>query len=165
VLYAEGHANAFGVGIADEDIDALIDYINEELKDLQCKPSYKVDFIFNSSNFNGNDILEIAHLKHLWGQGVEEPYVIIENLKITKDNLHLMAADRSPTLKIELDNGTSLIKFKSSQEEFDELYAADGGCLIITALGRCAENIWNDNVYPQLILEDYEITNEVKYYF
>lgn len=165
VLYAEGHANAFGVGVADEDINTLIDYINEELKDLQCRPNYKVDFIFNSSNFNGNDILEIAHLKHLWGQGVEEPYVIIENLKVTKDNLHLMAADRSPTLKIELDNGTSLIKFKSSQEEYDELCAANKGCFIITALGRCAENIWNDNVYPQLILEDYEITNEVKYYF
>ena len=30
VMYAEGHANAFGFGIKYEDIDAFINYVNEQ---------------------------------------------------------------------------------------------------------------------------------------
>ena len=60
----------------------------------------------------------MANFKHLWGQGVEEPLIAIENVKVTKEQLTLMARDRNPTLKITLPNGMSLIKFRSSDEEY-----------------------------------------------
>ena len=46
-----------------------------------------------------NDILDIAELKSLWGQGIEEPYIALTNIKITKDNIYLMSPDKNPTLK------------------------------------------------------------------
>ena len=163
IMYAEGHANAFGFGIRDKAIKEFIDYCNIYLAYTNFEPCYHVDFIFNADNFNGADIIEIAELKSLWGQGIEEPFIVLENIKATNDNVILMSPDKNPTLKITLPNGTSLIKFKSSQEEYTKLKT--NGIITINVVGRCERNIWNGRISPQIIIEDYEITNIIEYYF
>ena len=164
VMYAEGHANALGVGITDEVFSQFVDFSNKELANFDFTPCYKVDFIFYGDDFRGKDIVEIAELKSLWGQGVEEPFVAIEHINIHNGNVTLMSPDKSPTLKITLPNGTSLIKFKSSQEEYEKLHS-ETGCITINVVGKCERNIWNGIVSPQIIIEDYEIVGEQKYYF
>ena len=164
VMYAEGHANALGVGITDENFSTFISYSNQALANFDFTPCYKVDFIFYGDDFRGADIVEIAELKSLWGQGVEEPLVAIEHINIHNGNVTLMSPDKSPTLKITLPNGTSLIKFKSSQEEYEKLHS-ETGCITINVVGKCERNIWNGIVSPQIIIEDYEIVGEQKYYF
>ena len=164
IMYAEGHANALGVGITDEEFKAFIEYSNRELAEFDFTPCYKVDFIFSGSDFRGMDIVEIAELKSLWGQGVDEPLVAIEHINIYAGNVVLMSPDKSPTLKITLPNGTSLIKFKSSQEEYEKL-RSETGCITINIVGKCERNVWNGTVTPQIIIEDYEIVGEQKYYF
>lgn len=164
VMYAEGHANALGVGIMDDWFEDFIDYANEKLAEFDFSPCYKVDFIYDGNDFKGADIVEIAELKSIWGQGVDEPYVAIENIKVSKDNVVLMSADKNPTLKITLPNGTSLIKFKSSQEECDK-FKSELGCITINVVGRCERNMWNGSITPQIIIEDYDIISTTKYYF
>ena len=164
VMYAEGHANALGVGIKDLNFDTFVNYSNRALAEFDFTPCYKVDFIFQGGDFRGNDILEIAELKSLWGQGVEEPLIALENINIHSGNVVLMSADKSPTLKITLPNGTSLIKFKSSKEEF-ETFNSKNGCITINVVGKCERNIWNGIATPQIIIEDYEIVGEQEYYF
>ena len=164
VMYAEGHANALGVGITDKDFTTFINYSNQALANFDFTPCYKVDFIFHGDDFKGSDIVEIAGLKSLWGQGVDEPLVAIEHINIHNGNVTLMSPDKSPTLKITLPNGTSLIKFKSSQEEYEKL-RSETGCITINIVGKCERNIWNGVVSPQIIIEDYEIVGEQKYYF
>ena len=164
VMYAEGHANAMGVGITDPNFATFIEYSNQALAEFDFTPCYKVDFIFNGNDFRGKDIVEIAELKSLWGQGVDEPFVAIEHINVYKGNVTLMSPDRNPTLKITLPNGTSLIKFKSSQEEYDK-FNSEVGCITINVVGKCERNIWNGTVTPQIIIEDYEIVGEQKYYF
>ena len=164
VMYAEGHANALGVGIRDEIFNEFISYSNTALENFDFSPCYKVDFIFNGNNFNSNDIIEIAELKGIWGQGIEEPYIALEDVKISKNNITLMGLEKNkPTLKITLPNKTSLIKFKSSQEEYDSLCSE--GCVTINVVGRCERNMWNGIVSPQILVEDYEIVNKMEYYF
>ena len=164
VLYAEGHANALGTGILDEHFDNFVQYANDILKDFDFTPCYKVDAILNAVNFNSQDIIDIAELKEIWGQGVSEPLMAIENISVTKDNLKLMSPDKSPTLKITLPNGTSLIKFKASSEEYENLYS-ELGCVKINIVGKCEENVWNGIINPQIIVEDYEIVGKTEYYF
>lgn len=164
VMYAEGHASAFGVGILDYEFDNFINTSNALLENFEFIPSYKVDFIFDESNFKSSDIIEIANLKYLWGQGVEEPYIAIENIKISNENIILMSPDKNPTLKIILPNGVSLIKFKSSQEELDKL-KNNNGYTVIAAVGRCEKNVWNGVTSAQILIEDYDVTDTIKYYF
>ena len=134
------------------------------LKEFDFTPCYKVDFIFHGNDFKGKDILDIAKLKTISGQGVEEPLVVIESLNITKNNVTLMSPDKTPTLKITLPNGTSLIKFGSSEEEYKSL-CSESGCVTINVVGKCNANEWNGVVTPQLQIEDYEIVGTSKYYF
>lgn len=164
VFLAEGHANALGVGIYADQIDEFVRYSNLALEEFDFTPCYKVDFIFHGNDFKGKDILDIAKLKTIWGQGVEEPLVVIESLNITKSNVTLMSPDKTPTLKITLPNGTSLIKFGSSEEEYESL-CSESGCVTINVVGKCNANEWNGAVTPQLQIEDYEIVGTSKYYF
>lgn len=164
VFLAEGHANALGVGIADDKIDQFIEYSNYALKDFDFTPCYRVDFIFSASDFRPKDIIDIADLKSIWGQGVEEPLVAFEHINVTKDRVQLMSRDKNPTLKITLPNGMSLIKFGSSDEEYESL-CSESGCVTINVVGTCNKNEWNGVISPQIMIEDYEIVSTSQYYF
>ena len=90
--------------------------------------------------------------------------VAIEQIKVTKDNLTLMSRDRNPTLKITLPNGVEVIKFKSSEEEFESLYTSTG-CVTINVVGYCAVNRYFYNTTPQIKVSEYEIIGKQDYYF
>ena len=159
---AQGHDNALGVGILVEDLDPFIQYSNEALKNCNFEPVYHVDFILDGPQLNDNMILQIASLQGYWGQKMPEPYIAIRDLRLTDTNLDLL---KGTTLKITLNNkNTSLIKFKSSEEEFFELVPRyQGGCTVVDVVGKCTINSWNNQ--PQIKIEDYEITAYEKFYF
>lgn len=165
INWATGHPNAMGCSISKSQLKNFIDYTNKLLKDKDFSPKYEVDFIYDGYNFNSKDVIDLAELKGFWGQEVEEPLIAIENVKITKENIILMSPDKSPTLKITLPNGIELIKFKSSQEEFDALKPIETGALTLTVIGTCDANYWNGSTTGQILIKDYEITKEIKFYF
>ena len=150
-LYAEGHANAFGVAILDENFDSFIEQTNELLKDIDFSPVYRVDAIFNKDTAPSY-ILDINDLKPYYGQGFEAPYIAFEEIKVDSNNLQLMSKDKNPTLKITLDSGIEFIKFKSSEEEYNNLLNT-----VIDIVGTCSANIWYGKITPQVIIEDYSI--------
>lgn len=165
VEYAEGHQSAFGVGIKNENIQKFIDYSNEALKDYDFSPVYQVDFIYQADTVKAKEIQSIGSLNSLWGQGVDEPLIAVENVKIRQNDLRLMGIDSShPTIKITMPNGVCLIKFRSSNDEYEKLYP-ELGCVTINIVGKCELNIWNGIITPQIIIEDYEIVNKIEYYF
>lgn len=164
VFLAEGHANAFGFGIKDSDFDKFIEYSDEALKDVEFSPIYKVDYIFTMQNLDPQIILDIGTLKKFWGQNIDEALVVVENIPVTKDMLTLMSRDSHPTLKIQLPNGVACIKFKSSEEEYNNIYS-ENGCAFITIIGRCEVNRYYNNVTPQILVEDYEILEKKEWYF
>ena len=159
--YAEGHEGAFGVGIYDEDLPHFIAYANELLKDFDFTAKYYIDFEYDAATVTGADILNLADFDNLWGQCIEEPYVLIKNVKITSDNISLL---KGTTLKMALHDDISLIKFRSSETEYDNLYS-DLGCVTINVIGRFQKNVWNGRVNPQILIEDYEIVGRTAYYF
>ena len=166
--YATGHDNALGVCIRDEEFGTFVKYANEALKDFDFTPSYNVDFIYdNPDAIPLGDILANADMEFVCGpgcQGLEENFVAIENIKLTKDNVFLMSPNNKPTLKIRLQNGLDLIKFGSSKEEYETLYS-DLGCVTINIVGKCSKNFWNGIISPQIKIKDYEIVDTKKYYF
>ena len=164
VMYAEGHANAFGVGIKDEDISAFIASTNSALDGFDFTPIYNVDFIYKSDELTPDEVIDIAGMKSLWGQGVEEAEIVVEGIKVHKDNIRILSPDKNPTLKIMLPNGINFMKFRSSEEEYDKLYS-ELGYVTINIVGECERNIWNNKISPQVMIKDYEIVDRANYYF
>lgn len=164
INWAQGHANAHGLSISDENLSKFIDYCNQELKNVEFTPDYRVDFIWQYSDILAKNILDIGNLKHLWGKDVEEALIVIKGIRVTANNLHLMAKDRNPTLKIDLKDNIKAIKFKSGEEEYNNLYT-EQGCVIIDILCKCEINEYCGNINPQLIIQDYEIVSHQDYFF
>lgn len=151
VLYAQGHASAFGIAILDEMFDSFIARTNEILKDIDFSPMYRVDAIF-SEDTDAEYVLHINDLKNYFGTGFEEPYIAVEEVHVNSNNLQLMSKDKNPTVKITLPNGLELLKFKSSQEEYDNLLNT-----VIDVVGTCSANTWMGRTTPQLFIEAYNI--------
>ena len=94
-----------------------------------------------------------------WGQDIDRAYINI-NFKITNSNFQIM---KNNTLKFNLPNGLSIIKFNSTEEEIAKFTTT--GYLELNAVCKCNANDWNGRVYPQLLMEDYEIIDSSKYFF
>ena len=163
IEWAEGHANAFGCCIKDENISRFITITNYLLSNFDFSPVYPVDFIYNSNYVNPQDLLNLASYEELWGEKMDTPMVAIENVKITSGNIFLLGENKT-TLKIVLPNGIELIKFKSSDEEYQLLYS-EIGCVIINVVGQCSANTWAGETTPQILIKDFEIVKKEKYYF
>ena len=161
VLYAEGHQGAFGCGISKDKYDEFIEYSNEKLKDIDFSPFYGVDFIYQGYNLDNYEIMEIGNLEDLWGKGLDEPLVAIENIAITKNDISLLSPDRTPTLKIELPTGISFIKFGATAEEYEELKSHER--MVINVVGKCATNLYGGRANAQIMVEEYEVVRIMDY--
>ena len=162
--YTAGHANAGGVGITDENIDAFLDYCNKELKDFDFTPNYKVDFIINAKELSNykHDLYNLSEYEDIWGQEVTEPYIAVEDLVLTKDNIQVF---KGSTLKIMASGepDVSFVKFKVTEQEIELLTPPSLGCVTIDVIGVCERNSYNDK--PQIIIRDYIIKDRQDYYF
>ena len=163
VEYAQGHASAFGISIPEENYEALVQYVNEAYKDFDCAPIYSVDLIWDGTkDLSAQAFSEIADEEKIWGRGVEDPLIAIEGLRVFGNQLRLFGLEKGkPTLSIQLDDGSSLVKFKSSEEEY-ELLHSDLGYVIINAVGTCTRSNWG---IPQFMIHEYEIIGKNDYYF
>lgn len=165
IIEAAGHEQAFGLSIHESSIPAFLKSLNGYLEDEDFSPCYLVDFVYDEqSDIRGNDLLKISDTNCLWAQDKDIALVLIKNIRVNKDNLFLMSPDKNPTLKITLPNGVSLIRFKSSNEEYKKLYS-DLGCITISVIGSVEKNVWNGNINLQIIVKDYSIENKQEYYF
>ena len=159
VIYVQGHDNAAGLGIQASSINDFLHYIDKKLENVSVEPIYRIDYNFKETNNNNKIILDIARMNDYWGQDIDRAYVNI-NFKITNSNFQIM---KSNTLKFNLLNGLSIIKFNGTEQDINNFTTT--GYLQVNAVCKCNANQWNGQVYPQLIMQDYEIIDSSKYFF
>lgn len=163
VEFVAGHEGAFGIAIKEDNIEDFLKRTDEILQFTPTEACYRVDYLWEGNKVDGQIIEDISGLGHLWGKDVFESKVGIKNLKITADMITLKSPDKNPTICITLED-CEIIKFGSSQEEYEKL-KSENGFITINLVGTCGKNEWNGRVTPQIMLEDYEIVNSSKYYF
>ena len=155
IEFCAGHSSAAGLGIAQDKVNNFLAKFNEQYKNVDQTPIYWVDYIWNSRTVDDGKILDIADL-NIYGQEIPESKVVMEDVTLFPSMITLMSRDKHPTLKIQVGN-ISIIKFKSSEEEYERFCAED---MILTCVCKCNKNEWNGNISPQLICEDYELREE-----
>lgn len=163
VEFVAGHEGAFGIAIKEDNIEDFLKRTDEILQFTPTEACYRVDYLWEGDKVDGQIIEDISGFGHLWGKDVFESKVGIKNLKITADMITLKSPDKNPTICITLED-CEIIKFGSSQEEYEKL-KSENGFITINLVGTCGKNEWNGRVTPQIMLEDYEIVNSSKYYF
>ena len=162
--YAEGHPGAFGLSLNEQNIQTFIEKTDEILSSMNDEAIYYVDYIYDSNNIKGTDILEIAELEDLWGKDIDEPFIAIHGLKITPDMVTIYDK-RGYTIKIKTPSGVDIIKFRASEEECEIFQTNNKGFIEVDIIGRCSKNEWMGNISPQIFLEDFQVIDSNKYYF
>lgn len=161
VTFAAGHDNAFGSRIPNENMETFKNYCKTNLNEKDFVPLYYVDFIYDAEKINGLDILSLGDLSDLWGEGIEEPQILVKNIKVNSSNLELL---KNNTIKISTnrDDNLSYILFKAEEGLYESLYSTYG-LTTINIIGTCARNSYNGQ--PQIIIKDFEIVKKQEYYF
>lgn len=156
IVFCQGHSNAAGLGISSGSVDDFLHSFNTLYRDVDQTPVYHVDYVWNKNTLDSDKILDIG-FANIYGQEIPESLVIIKDICLTPNMITLMSPDKNPTLKIQIGE-VSVIKFKSSQEEYEEFCQDD---MVLTAVCKCNVNEWNGNTYPQLLIEDFELKEEL----
>ena len=134
-----GHSNAFGMCLAEDQIERFLTETDAALADISTEPIYYVDYIYNGTDVQASDILTIATLGNLWGKDFDEALVAVENLKISKDMITVYRKTGN-TLKISLPNKISLMKFNATDEECFKLENFEVAYLSLNIVGKCNQN-------------------------
>lgn len=155
-MYQTGHPNAFGLGILEQNIPAFIQKTDAALVDMKDEAIYYVDYIYDGDYIEPIDILTIADMQDLWGKDIDEPYLCIKGIQISADMVTIYKK-KDNTLKITLNNGISLMKFKATDEQCEMLQVNNNGFYTLDIIGRANKNEWMGHVTAQIFIEDYEV--------
>lgn len=162
--FVEGHANAAGFSLKNNNVSKLYDYANEKLKDVNFNEGYyDADFII-SGNYSDitNLVMDLGSNTSLWGQQNKEPVIIIENITIPKNQIQYIGSKKD-TIKF-VFNGMTYMIFKA-QDIIDEINVFDNDILNITCAGRANINKWGGRIVPQIYVDEIELKESSIYDF
>lgn len=159
---AEGHPMAFGVEFTAQNLERFKTSLRLSFENIKIEPSYDVDFIWSGFDDFDQYILDIADYSTLWGQGVREPYVVLQNVPITKKQYMRM---KNNALRLDIKKHlTTCVKFKAEEacNLFESLLINDDITIYVDIIGTCHVNEYNGNITPQLFIEDFNILSAQK---
>lgn len=160
----EGHANAAGFSLKENNISKLYDYANRELKDIDFNEGYyEADFVI-SGNYSdiGNLVTDLGTHSDLWGQQNKEPVIIVENITIPKKSIQYIGSKKD-TVKFIFNDMVYMI-FKA-QDVIDQINAFSGNTLNITCAGRANINKWGGRTTPQIFIDSIDLKESSVYDF
>lgn len=160
---AEGHANAFGVGLRKSNIEKLTEYANKELANINFNEGfYEADFIVKGNcSFIKEMITDLDRGRELYGQQCDEPLIVVEDITIEPSSCQIIGRNND-TIKFSF-NGVTYIKFHA-KDLINEILKYDNK-ISVTAAGKANMNYWGGRAVPQILLEEIEIKESSKYDF
>lgn len=156
--YVLGHPLAFGCSISNYNLDKFFSYSNDSLKDVELgEKCYSVNFIRDAmDNDIDNLIRDVGEYGYIWSNQNDEPILYIDNIILSTNEIQIIGTNRD-TVKF-IKNGITYIKFKAN-DLISELSGMKD--IIMKIVGRCNINEWNGIKSPQIIIDDYEIINNM----
>jgi len=152
-----GHSNAFGTEIDEENLLEARDALNEALENIEYDDTIYCDFVLDADDIEADFIQAIDNSKWIYGNGIEEPMIVLENVPVSLGACLIMGANADSVTF--MHNGIKYCKFKCKDD--DELLDFANGYianeLVLNVAGRCSINRYQGRSTAQFIIEDYEI--------
>lgn len=162
--WGKGHPQAFGINLDVDKKNEAINSLNNILKDIEYDATYKVDFIFDINELNIKHISDLTKFENIIGQGINEPLIAIENIRMSRDSFEIFGKN-TDTLSFML-NDIKYVQFKCNEE--NKLYNWLNNCwdeteeIIFTVVGKPSINEYQGNKTMQIIIEDLNVIEIVK---
>lgn len=156
--FAAGHSEAFGCQLSIDKLEEARKTLNKALENYEYDDTIYCDFIIEAYDIDYEFIKTIDDSRWIWGQGIEEPTVAIENIEISADDCVVMGKNLDSVAF--MYGGIKYCKFKCSKD--DELLQFAGGTgddyATLNVVGKCSINTYGGSSTAQVIIDDYEFT-------
>lgn len=156
--YVQGHPNAAGCSINDNDLRAFHEYANDALSDIDFNEgAYDVNFERDAKDKDLEDLVfELGSYPELWGQQNPEPLIYVHDLYVLPSEIQIMGSKRD-TLKIE-KNGVAFMKFHAT-DMIEQLNKCNE--IKMNVVGRANINEWMGNETAQIFIENWEVIDNL----
>lgn len=147
--FAQGHDNAFGLEIRKENYDLFIEYIKNNLEQID-EIEYEVDILVSSPS--KEDCEKVYINRDLFGGSVSEPLIGLQNLKVPRRFI----SNRGAVLNI-FSWGVTIVKFSTNEELLEEIKNYPNDEIVFNIVGTYSMNNWGGRLSPQLVVKDIEL--------
>lgn len=159
--FCSGHGNAAGLAIKPENIDKAKNSFAELLKTVDFDLPILCDFIIDIDDLTINFIQEIDQGKWIWGTGIKEPVIAIENITIKRSDINVQGKNFDSIAF--MINDIKFVIFKLPETDSFLAWATswDGDEedeLEMNVIVGMSINEYNGTYTPQCIIKEYEIT-------
>ena len=161
-IFCSGHGNAAGLAIKRDNINEAKNKFAELLSFVDFNQEIPCDFVFDIDEFDVGFIQTIDKYNWLWGTGIKEPKVAVENIVIKRSDIHVQGKDFNSVAFI--INDIKFVKFGMKEDDplLEWASAWDGEDddeIIINVVGEVCVNDYNGTLTPQMVIKDSEIIN------
>lgn len=162
VIYAEGHEPAHGFSIQADKKEELVNYFNEELKDLVFEPVFSLDFEIEHKDLSFDILEEITRYATFWTRGLEEPMFLIKNVPVSKDQVTISGGFDSQIVNIN-QGDLRYLQFGVETEKAHKLTKNEQS--FVDIVGKVNIKTYKGETFFQIMMEDFEIKGAQKYFF
>lgn len=155
----QGHANAAGLIIKPENVEKAKDQFADLLHDVDFDPEILCDFVFDIDEFEVGFIQTIDKHNWLWGTGIKEPKVAVENITVCRDDIHVQGKNFNSVSFI--NNNIKFVKFNMKEDdpllEWASAWDGDDDTIGLNVIGTVGINEFQGIYTPQFIIDDSEL--------
>lgn len=158
--FCSGHGNAAGLAIKPENIELAKEKFAELLETVDFNVPIPCDFVIDIDEFDVNFIYDIDTHSWVWGTGVKEPVVAVENITIKRSDIHIQGKNFDSIAFTVGD--VKFVQFKMSEEDELLSWASDWDGeetdeITLKVVGEVSISEYKGVYTPQLIIKESEI--------
>lgn len=159
-IFCSGHGNAAGLAIKRDNVDEAKSKFEELLKLVDFNPEIPCDFILDIDELDVGFIHTVDNYNWLWGTGIKEPKVAVENITIRRSDIHIQGKDFNSIaftigdikfVKFNMKENDPLLEWASAWD------GEDSDKIVLNVVGEVSVNEYKNALTPQFIIKDSEI--------
>lgn len=152
--YVEGHDMAHGVAIKEKNLEKVIEYANETLKNVEFDvEDVEVDFAFTNGNINVPMLRDFGGAVHLYGNGIPQPKFGFE-VNVAETSVRFVGKKEN-TLSFNV-GGVDFIKF-GAEKIIQKMKENPSTLYKFTVVGRAQINEWGGKKKPQIMIDEIDV--------
>lgn len=156
---SQGHPSAFGFGMQKDKINEATQWFNEQLKDVNMEKIYYVDFVIDVHDMGVGFIQEIHNNEHLWGHGVDEPLVVITDITIKREDVHVQGKNFD-SVAFNID-GIKYVHFKMDDDnpllQFATAWGHNEDEITLNVVGKVEISEYKGIFTPQVMILEVDV--------
>lgn len=160
--FCSGHGNAAGLAIKPENVELAKAKFAELLETVDFNLPIPCDFVIDIEELDVGFINDIDNHSWIWGTGVKEPIMAVENITIKRSDIHIQGKNYD-SVTFTIDD-IKFVQFKMSEDNPLLTWASawdgeDTDEITLNVVGEVSISEYKGVYTPQFVIKESEVLN------